>query len=209
LTAEKVVYKSYPNAVTLDGMVYATGAQQVTVESGEIEFGDSVALFGSFNITRGAIAGQSTVTRVAFSNAGFRVIKDGKTMVTVAGEGRFLFREGQVNGPKFAMQSFAVTNFEILPADQTELPTFARIGPVDPMAKSGSAGTSGFDPVTGELVPTPVRTPKTYTLGPVTLVDPKLTVGNFTYDLDKETKLLNLSIDDAFLFFIFFSSLAL
>ncbi|MFM7114194.1 MAG: hypothetical protein ACKO26_23920, partial [Planctomycetota bacterium] len=159
-----MVYKSYPNLVTLDGMVYSSGAQQVTVESGEIRFGDSVALFGSFNITRGAIGGQATVTRVAFSNAGFRVVKDGQTMVTIAGEGRFFFREGEGSGPKFAMQSFAVTNFEILPAQQTESPTFASIGPVDPMAEAATTGTGKFNAETGELNPTPVRTPKTYTL---------------------------------------------
>lgn len=178
LTAGSVTYKKFNN-----------GDLQVIVESGEIRFGETLSLFGNFNIKRG---GSASVTTVAFANMGFRVDRDGKTLVTVAGNGSF-----QYGGPSgFEMQSFAVTDFGILPTQES---TGATVGTATstPMksgtATSSAGASSGFDS-NGELVPAPVATPKTYTLGPVTFTDPSVTVGNFKVTYDKEVKKVKINI---------------
>ena len=115
LSATSVIYKSFPNSVTIGGTLYPSGVQQAIINGGEIKFGEVLTLFGSFNILRGKDATATTKTVVAFANLGFSINKDGRTMVSVAGDGQFDYSTS--TGLNFSR--FAVTSFDILPSRQS------------------------------------------------------------------------------------------
>ena len=166
LTADSVTYKSYTSSVSLGGVTYADGVQQVIVTNGQIQLGDVVTLFGSFNIVRSKTAG-TTLTNVGFTGLGITLKVDGRVMVTVAGDGSFHY--GGADG--FSLDSFIPTTFDILPSRQpgsTPAATAAISDPSAPAAATAPAATT-----------TSSSPPKTITLGPLTLTNPQVTLSNF------------------------------
>ena len=165
LTAAQVIYKSYPAGARVGGVTYAGGVQQVIVTDGTIEFGKVVEMFGSFNITR-AIGVTNTLTTVAFSNAGFAIMKDGAVMVSIAGSGQFHY--GGLDG--FQLDNIAVTGFDILPGNQTSSPGSAP-------ASSGSSAPAGGSSLAATAAG--AQKPTTITLGPITLTNPSVSLSHF------------------------------
>ena len=160
LTAASVTYKSFGSSVTLGGVTYADGVQQVIITGGEIQLGDVITLSGAFNITRSKTAG-TTLTKVGFTGLGISLKVDGRVMVTVAGDG--MFHYGGDDG--FKLDSLVPTTFDILPDRQ---PGYSPPAPAAPGAPSASAASS-----------TPSSPPKSITLGPLTLTNPDVTFTNF------------------------------
>ena len=163
LTAASVTYKSFGSAVTLGGVTYANGVQQVIINGGQILIGDTVTLSGSFNITRSKSAG-TTLTNVGFTGLGVSLKVDGRVMVTVAGDG--MFHYGGADG--FKLDSLVPTTFDILPDRQPGYTPPAPAAPGAPaVAASSPAGSTSSSP------------PKSITLGPLTLTNPDVTLTNF------------------------------
>jgi hypothetical protein len=73
IRADTVTYKEYKKPVTLGGVKYGSGVKQILVLGGRIELGDSLTLFGNFDIVLGSGAGDSALTRVGFANLGLSV----------------------------------------------------------------------------------------------------------------------------------------
>ncbi|MFN0077230.1 MAG: DUF4347 domain-containing protein, partial [Prosthecobacter sp.] len=164
ITAASVTYKSFSTSVTLGGVTYADGVQQVIITGGEILLGDAVILSGSFNITRSKTPG-TALTNVAFSDLGVSLKLGGRVMVTIAGDGSFHY--GGANG--FKLDSFVPTTFDILPDRQ---PGYTPPAPPAPPAP-------GAPPAAPPAATTPKSPPKTIKLGPLTLTNPSVKLTDF------------------------------
>jgi hypothetical protein len=184
IRAESVIYKQFKKSVTLSGVRYDSGVQQILVLGGQIDLGDSLKLFGNFNIIRGSGAGDSALTRVAFTNLGFSVQQETETLIRVAGDGQFHY--GGNDG--FQLDRFKVTSFDLLPAKQTATTDFSNnTVPAIPDITTGPVG--GLDGGGYELQEAEPNLPKVIKLGPVSLVNPTVTVGGLGVSFTEDFKI--------------------
>ncbi|MEN9546141.1 MAG: hypothetical protein RLZZ356_873, partial [Verrucomicrobiota bacterium] len=190
IRAASVIYKQFKRPVTLGGVLYDSGVQQILVVGGQMDLGRSLSIFGNFNIIRGSGAGDSALTRVAFANLGFSLQKDVETLVRVAGNGEFHY-----GGPDgFQLDRFAVTSFDLLPSKQTAPTDFSNAAaPPIPDITTGPVG--GLDGGGYELEEAAPNLPKIIKLGPVNLVNPTVTVGSFGVSFTSDFKIkLSVSV---------------
>lgn len=187
ITADEVVYRNFRQSVSLGSVTYARGAQQVIVQGGELRLGSElsgVTIFGNFVITRASDAAPDAVTTVDFFGAGFRIQLDGRSLVEVAAQGRFVF--GGAAG--FRLETIKILNLNFLPQEQTAAPKYLdnQIPTPIPTKAAPSATTldaDGYD--TLEEAPT---VPKVIDLGPVKLAGPNFEFTNFGLNLTGDMK---------------------
>jgi hypothetical protein len=169
LEAASVTYKAFPAGVTIGGVSYPNGAQQVIVEDGNIKIGDTVELYGSFSIIRAAGGDDNTPIYVTFQNTGILIKVDSKEVLNIAASGKFRF-----GGPEgFVMDGpLTVTGFDILPSRQPNNLVNAADVP-DAIALSTPAPAK------------PTR-PTTLNLGPITLTNPGVAIEDFGVKFGKD-----------------------
>ncbi|HAM72036.1 MAG TPA: hypothetical protein DCM86_10370, partial [Verrucomicrobiales bacterium] len=174
LTATSVTYKSFPRSVTLGGVNYANGLQQVLIDNGSIDLG-VVRISGDFDIRRSVgTAGTETLTTVGFSSVTISIRpmdasgNPGAELVSVTGSGSFHY--GSTDG--FKLDSLVVADFDLLAGRQTAPNTTTSTG----LPGAGSPGAS-----TPTSLPTgsPRGPPTTITLGPLVLTNPAIKLTNF------------------------------
>lgn len=165
-TGSSVTYKKYDQSVTLGGVDYKAGAQQVLVIGGQIDLGPTFSMVGNFNIILDSGATDSPETpleiRVLFANLSFNVQKDSKVLIEVMGNGEFRY----TRGTGLTIKKFEVTRFDLLRDNQSAPTVFA----------NSSIESVGLDDSGSELVPAPQNLPSSIKFGNLTLNDLELAV---------------------------------
>lgn len=158
LAADELVYRSYSRGASLGGVEYRGEVQQVQIQSGRIELGKIVTLFGTFSLVRGVVAGESSPRiTLGFARTGLWIHRgEDSYWLKISGNGAFTYSDDD----GLSLGRFEVTDFEFLP----KASGMPRQGDLQPHGDG-----DGFDPITGDLIPEQPHVPTAESSGPLTL----------------------------------------